>query len=101
MAAIAIGWQKANYKHAEHDCAEVDHDGYPHTMCAWIEKLQNCPFERWIFSVDIPDMKFVDKSGYPLRVRALASGFAYSRAEAVSAVEEAIQRLVGGLVVVS
>jgi hypothetical protein len=46
-------------------------------------------------------MRVLDKNGYPLRPRALACGIVYSRAEAISAVEEAIQRLVRGVVIVS
>ena len=100
MTALAIGWENGDYANAKHDFAEVDHDDCPYTLCPWIENLQNCPDGRWIFSVDIPDMSALDTNGYPLRPRSLAFGIVYSRAEAISAVEEAIQRLVGGPVIV-
>jgi hypothetical protein len=33
MTAIAIDWENGKYDRSEHDCAEVDHDDYPHTLC--------------------------------------------------------------------
>ncbi len=101
MTAVKIDWENAANVSAEYDHAEIDHDEHPETMCPWIEQLRNCPDGRWIYSVDVPDMSVLDKNGYPLRPRSIAFGITYSRAEAVSAVEEAIQRLVEGVVVVS
>lgn len=101
MTAIAIGWYNAEYEFALHDAAEVDHPSYPHVLCVWIEELQKCPDARWIFSVDIPDMQFRDKDGFPKRLRSLANGIVYTREGAVAAVEEAIIRIVSGPTAVS
>ncbi|WP_153511159.1 hypothetical protein [Rhizobium rhizogenes] len=96
MSEISIEWYNAAETGAINDAAEIDHPSYPETMCPWIEKLQNGSDGRWIYSVDIPDMRFLDENGYPTRVRSLANGIVYSREEALAAVEEAIKRIVGG-----
>lgn len=101
MTAIAIDWYHAEHEFADYDAAEVDHPSYPHSLCVWMEKLQSCPDARWVYSVDIPDMRFLDKDGYPQRLRSLANGIVDTREEAVTAVEEAIRRIVSGPVLVS
>ncbi len=65
------------------------------------KRLKKCPDARWIFSVDIPDMQFRDKDGFPKRLRSLSNGIVYTREEAVAAVEEAIIRIVSGPTAVS
>ncbi|MBY5826313.1 hypothetical protein [Rhizobium leguminosarum] len=100
MTAIAMKWERATDNTAVYDHAEFDHPQVAQTMCPWIEKLQNCPDRRWVYSVDVLDTRHLDRNGYPQRVRSLATGIVYDRHEAVAAVEEAIRRIVGGLTVV-
>lgn len=100
MITISIDWYNAEDAYALHDAAEIDHPSYPETLCPWIEKLRKCPDGRWVHSVDVPDMGDLDENGFPRRPRSLAFGIVYSREEAVAAVKDAIERIIGGVAVV-
>ena len=85
-------WYNANDPAAVWDATEVviETNEAIITLCVFIGRVAG-PDGRWVYSLDVPD-------GTGHNIRALMPpGFADSREEAMSAVGQAITRLVGGI----
>lgn len=92
MITISIDWYKANDPAADWDATEVEIETMDVvlTLSPFIGRVAG-PDARWVYSLDVPD-------GTGHGIRSLTPpGFANSRKEAMAAVEQAIERVIGGI----